>query len=218
MTHAERLHHRLLVALLLAPAGGACAPTGAPNAATNAATTAATNAATTAGASLSPAVPPSSDVPPVGGSTGGPPEPQPVAKTTIDPSLVEPRPVPVARPLPTCPSGEWCGVVRPPYTGEDAVLGCPPTAGVQVKPIDPAKPDGPGGPSTHFDAERTKARRSAGIGDACCYDWFDPCPGGRALRDGEAAVRAGFARVAPGRAADRSPHPAAAAAWLEDAG
>ncbi len=215
MHRTERLHHRLLVALLLVPGGAGCAQSSGL-------------ADTPAGPSAPPKTVvspvPSSVEPPAGGSgTGEPAVPEPVAKTTIDPRHLDPPEptlpeIAVERPRPTCPSGEWCGVVTPPDTGRDSVLGCPPSASPRVKPIDPKTPDGPGGPETTLDVEATKARRAAGIGDACCYDWFDPCPGGRPLRDGDVAVQASFGDVAPRRAAGRTPHPEAAAAWLRDAG
>ena len=225
MNHTERLHHRLLVALLLVPGGEGCVPSPGP----------AAGPATPSGAVASPA---SSGAEPPGTATGGtdgtdgtggtttgrPEGAEPVAKTTIDPRHLDPpRPTPKhispdSIPRATCPSGEWCGVVDPPDTGRDAALGCPPNVNVRVKPIDPAKPDRPGGMRTTLDVEATKAKRAAGLGNACCYDWFDPCPGGRPLRDGDVAVQASFAGVAPRRAAGRAPHPEAAAAWLRDAG
>jgi hypothetical protein len=218
MTHAERLHRRLLVALLLVPAGEGCVPSSRP-AGTPADPSPSSGAA--APSSSSGAEPPVND-----SGTGEPVIAEPVAKTTIDPRYLDPpqptpTPTPIApdtRPRATCPSGQWCGVVDPPDTGEGAVLGCPPSVNPRVKPIDPAKPDGPGGPRTSFDIEVTKAKRAAGIGNACCYDWVIPCPGGRALRDGDGAVQASFTDVAPRRVAGRTPHPEAAAAWLSDAG
>lgn len=38
-----------------------------------------------------------------------------------------------------------------------------------------------------FDPQIT-ARERALVADACCYTWFEPCPGGRPLRDGTVAV------------------------------
>lgn len=216
MTHAERLHRRLLVALLLVPAGEGCVPSSRP--AGTPADPSPSSGAAAASASSGPELPVNDS------GTGEPVVAEPVAKTTIDPRYLDPpqpTPEPIApdaRPRATCPSGQWCGVVDPPDTGQDAVLGCPPSANPRVKPIAPAKPDGPGGPRTTFDVEVTKAKRAAGVGGACCYDWVIPCPGGRALRDGDVAVQASFADVAPRRVAGRTPHPEAAAAWLSDAG
>lgn len=214
MNHAERLHRRLLVALLLVPGGEGCVPSSGPAAAPPGPSTPSAAAAQSSGAE-----PPVND-----GGTGEPAGAEPVAKTTIDPRHLDPpQPTPESiapdtRPRATCPSGEWCGVVKQPDTGRDAVLGCPPEVNPRVKPIDPAKPDGPGGPTTTLDVEATKVRRAAGIADACCYDWFIPCPGGRALREGDVAVQASFANVELRRVAGRTPHPEAAAAWLRDAG
>jgi hypothetical protein len=88
-----------------------------------------------------------------------------------------------------------------------------------VKPVDPKVPDRPGGPQTSFDPTATKSKRSEGVGDACCYHWVQPCPGGRPLRDGDAIVRPRFVAVATGDTLPaRGHHPEAAAAWLHDAG
>ncbi len=88
-----------------------------------------------------------------------------VVEAAVPPDLPEP-------PRPTCPSGNFClpapGVVS---RGAAAQLDC------DASVAHPAA----GAPTAEFDAELT-ARERTHRADACCYAWYQPCPGGRPLR------------------------------------
>lgn len=215
-----RLRRRIFAALLLADATGCDAPSAPPSGSGSAG----------APTPVIGGVPPA----PVDKTSGE--RPEPVPKTTMDPDRVEPKPEPTPTPdpepkptpepelpdalqnMPTCPNGMWCGIVRPPATGPDSVLGCPPGVTAAVAPMSKDPDDRPGGASISFDAEHTKRMRAGGTNDACCYHWVDPCPGGRPLRDGARVIEADFAAVMTSKVLPpRAPHPAAAAAWLRDA-
>jgi hypothetical protein len=104
------------------------------------------------------------------------------------------------RNLPTCPDGNFCvvgpregavGNARPPF---DA---CAETVPYPQKPAEQEGKGGPawvGGPDVNevydnysitFNAHWTSHERHTKHAEACCYSWFEPCPGGRPLRDVE---------------------------------
>lgn len=76
------------------------------------------------------------------------------------------------RPRATCPSGNFClpapGVVT---------MGAAAQADCDASVTHPAS----GAPTAEFDANLT-ARERTHRADACCYAWYQPCPGGRPLR------------------------------------
>ncbi len=84
---------------------------------------------------------------------------------------VVPRDLP-ERPRPTCPSGNFClpapGVVS---------MGAAAQADCDASVAHPAS----GTPTAEFDANLTASERTHRA-DACCYAWYQPCPGGRPLR------------------------------------
>lgn len=223
MSAAERLHSRLLAALLLSPTAGACTPAsnqtpvpdkqiGATKADEKTDEKADEKADKKADRKTDAKADKKTETPqPVPKTTQDVPEPPPPLQPTIAPEPIN---------IPTCPSGMWCGVVGRPATGRDAIEGCPPHPGVTVKPIDPKVPDGPGGTQTTFDVEATKAKRVAlGNPNACCYRWVDPCPGGRPLVDGGDVVHTTFVAASSDHDTPAHEHHAeAAAAWLRDAG
>ncbi len=84
----------------------------------------------------------------------------------------------------------------------------------------------PGSRLTGFSAEQTKATRAEGNKNACCYAWYQHCPGGRPLLDvaGTPVVASFETGRAPGWSSQRerisaSPEARAfaARAWLADA-
>jgi len=91
------------------------------------------------------------------------------------------------RNLPSCPSGKWCGpaadvkALAQPDTHE--VLGC--TNDLHASGEETQLPkDWPGNKrqiSMYLDEGETKKRREAHDDATCCYNWVEPCPGGRAL-------------------------------------
>lgn len=101
------------------------------------------------------------------------------------------------RPLPTCPTGRWCtdsSRAQSLATQQSvSVMGCSKDIHWDV-PSDGAPP--PTDLPTRFgvaslDEQATKKSQAAQK-NACCYNWLQPCPGGRPLRsaEGEAAVLA----------------------------
>ncbi|MFO7563867.1 MAG: ferritin-like domain-containing protein [Enhygromyxa sp.] len=143
--------------------------------------------------------------------------------------------------LPTCPSGQWCGtkaLVEPLRRTDEYAKkltdeeGCPALiAGSEA--IEERERYGElpmhGAVEARLDVEATKARRSAGEQDACCYDWMEMCPGGRPLLDQGrpqlASLRAGAGWTAALPKLDRpaiarlpaEQREAIAKAWLLDA-
>ncbi len=130
---------------------------------------------------------------------------------------------------PSCPSGAFCTTKAEALSvkqGKETVLDCP-TDFDQKKLASMRQDKRPGQISewvqVTFDEAKTTAERATSK-DACCYTWFEPCPGGRpALEGGRAVVAAvvvgeGRPGVAPG-AAQLSPaqQQALADAWLADA-
>lgn len=133
----------------------------------------------------------------------------PKPELTITPTHPQPelpRPDPDMN-LPRCPTIEWCAPkplaesMRPTDTGATItdVEGCP--GSVHREKLDPKKLAGNEPPPAGtmdwagIAAEATKAKRTAGDGTSCCYEWTIPCPGGRPLLvDGRpwiAGLRAG---------------------------
>lgn len=247
MNHAERLHRRLASVLLLAGPIAACdrgatataqrvpeqdaAPASAPtNANTTRATTPTAEPTTTTNTPSAEPTAPETTAPLDPATTSNTPTPEPTTTTatptpepttstkptvTRTPSTsTHPERAP-ERPRASCPSGEWCGVADPPATGSDAVLGCPKDGRDGVVDSDGG---GPPGLRTTFDRALTLSTRAEGTKHACCYHWVTPCPGGRALRDGDRVVTAARSRSdADAVPSSRAPHPAAAQAWLRDA-
>jgi hypothetical protein len=137
-------------------------------------------------------------------------------------------------PLPTCPDGEFCvvgaragavGHARPPF---DA---CAETVPYPYTPSPEAQgPGGPafvGGPDVNdiydnynisFSADWTSYERNAKHADACCYQWFEPCPGGRPLRDADGAmIVAPIARSQAAPSHGDARDPARARQWVRAA-
>jgi hypothetical protein len=100
--------------------------------------------------------------------------------------------------LPSCPSGTFCvagkhdgakGAAAAPFESCAATVAFP----HEKKPD--AAPGGPawvGGPDVNdvqshyavsFDPGFTRSERRDKDPNACCYHWYEPCPGGRPLRD-----------------------------------
>lgn len=76
------------------------------------------------------------------------------------------------QPRPTCPSGKFC------LPAPGAVIGSAAAqADCEASVTHPAS----GAPTAEFDADLTASER-AHRADACCYAWYQPCPGGRPLR------------------------------------
>lgn len=148
------------------------------------------------------------DAPPDDPDGGGIPDDMPVVRADMPQAAWSVEAVPKRQkrsrsrhPLPSCPSGSFCvvgpregavGNARAPF---DACAQSvpfprePPTADQQ-----PGGPAWVGGPdvndvanhySISFDANWTSHERKAKDAGACCYDWVEPCPGGRPLRDAE---------------------------------
>ncbi len=157
----------------------------------------------------------------VGTSTTDVETPEPATKTvktgkaaTTTPSVTPPR---AELPRgPTCPSGTWCtdkaAAKKHAVKGAKFELGCPDA--LASRP-----PGSPGSDLTGFDPAKTKATRADGDADACCYGWFERCPGGRPLLDGNARPVVADLRPANrgGPSVTLHRHAAAAAAWLVDA-
>ncbi len=111
--------------------------------------------------------------------------PDEVASTT---AIAPPDPFP----RPTCPNGEWCGteaLAKPlahddPGVAKRELGACPgmitAKIGVDTTTSDYAGLMLGGNPAT-LDVAASEAKRAAGQADACCYDWFEHCPGGRPL-------------------------------------
>lgn len=86
--------------------------------------------------------------------------------------------------MPSCPDGDFC------------VDGVPPGAvGHAPAPFDACADEVPyptDGSIDNYDisfsADWTSYERNAKHADACCYHWFEPCPGGRPLRDADGAM------------------------------
>lgn len=102
---------------------------------------------------------------------------------------------PAPYPRATCPSGQFCltaaaaqtdaGTRRRPLTFAAAPFGtCP------------SEPPPQHHWNVSFNAELTKSERALEP-DACCYSWYEPCPGGRPLRAGDTLL------VAPARPSER---------------
>jgi hypothetical protein len=108
--------------------------------------------------------------------------------------------------LPSCPSGRICAhqatAKAEHREGNDELGACPATLLPRSNPDSPASPLSPGKstpeggwfPQRHetirLDEELTSSARSEGKSDACCYNWFQMCAGGRPL------VVAGASRLA----------------------
>jgi hypothetical protein len=147
-------------------------------------------------------------------------------------------------PMPTCPSGQWCGTealaepLRIPDTtghGVPDFEGCPGQIGDgDIAKDQVSRYEGlpvQMGIYATINVEASKAKRSEGgaEADACCYEWMELCPGGRPLLDEGrpqlAKLRAGSRWTAKLSKLDREaiarlPHArreTIAAAWLDDA-
>jgi hypothetical protein len=132
--------------------------------------------------------------------------------------------------LPTCPGGSFCvvgaregavGHARPPFAACAQTVPYP----SELAPADATS----GGPhemyenyEIDFNANQTAHERKAKDAGACCYEWFEPCPGGRPLRDPDGApilatldARAGWSRATASHVRDleRARHWARAAQY-----
>jgi hypothetical protein len=97
------------------------------------------------------------------------------------------------RQLPTCPRGSFC--VVGPQEGAVGNAPAPFTTCAQSVPYPrtPAPADATEGDAEAYDPSSeysidfnphwTSHERTAKHADACCYNWTEPCPGGRPLRD-----------------------------------
>ncbi len=177
------------------------------------------------------ATPPKLDLPPVVADPKLPVEEPPKPKVETPLPKAEALTPPVGRkerrPRPTCPSGTWCtdkaSAKKHAVTGASYSQGCPSNITGGAKGLDaPA----PGGEMRGLDPAATKAKRTEGSKDACCYGWFRRCPGGRPLLNdaGTPVVAAFETGHAPRWSCDREALPAsaqarafAAQAWLDDA-
>jgi hypothetical protein len=120
--------------------------------------------------------------------------------------------------FPACPGGKWCGTaaqansVLPPENMAPAgkEMGCPTELYPQERDAGPALPaDIPRYASMSLNREDTKAK---GAGH-CCYDWMEPCPGGRPLLVDDRVVTAAPPRDIAGVGLGA----ALAELWLDDA-
>ncbi|MCX4240541.1 ferritin-like domain-containing protein [Paraliomyxa miuraensis] len=128
-----------------------------------------------------------------------------------DTKTVEPPPDAIPHPKersrPTCPTTQWCAPrslvesMRTEFAiASEDVEGCPRvvdgTIRLDAKLLEGHEPP-PRGVSQRgsLNVDTTKAKRTEGDTETCCYDWTIPCPGGRPLLiDGRpwiAALRAG---------------------------
>lgn len=99
-----------------------------------------------------------------------------------DPTVL-PKPPPTSGPprlplpnMPSCPNGKFC-VAEADAKGTE--MAAAPFAKCATQLSDP-KLGASSGRGVNFDVEQTKRERTAKK-DACCYDWYIPCPGGRPL-------------------------------------
>lgn len=90
-------------------------------------------------------------------------------------------------PLPSCPSGLFCKNAP----GKVTSAAPAPFANCEASatPSATSAAGRMGSIAVVFSPDVTRRER-AKIADACCYSWFQPCPGGRPLRDGDTAVLA----------------------------
>src|SRR5262249_54801279 len=95
--------------------------------------------------------------------------------------------------LPSCPSGKWCGSATEvkPLARADATeqLGCASTLSPKEGQEVPKNWPEPN-LEMYLDEDATRARRAAHDDATCCYNWTQPCPGGRALVVDGRAMRA----------------------------
>lgn len=93
------------------------------------------------------------------------------------------KPQPYA--MPSCPSGQYC--VTTSTTSANGERAAAPFEDCATTSMPPGQTWG----QSRFDPELTKSERDASP-KACCYSWYQPCPGGRPLRsdDGSPIVAA----------------------------
>lgn len=91
------------------------------------------------------------------------------------------------RHLPSCPSGKWCTTIENVASiAEDAgpPNQCPSSIHWEDSNLDGGPTDLPSRYGYgSLDNAMTSAERAKGKANACCYQWGEPCPGGRALVD-----------------------------------
>lgn len=127
----------------------------------------------------------------------------------------------------SCPSGTWCtdkaSAKKHKVAGAKFSLGCPDNV---TRAAGGLGGPGPRSRMRGLDTELTKSKRAEGTKDACCYGWYQQCPGGRPLLDdaGAPVVASLEAGSTSGWSSGRTPLVAsvearafAAQAWLDDA-
>lgn len=157
------------------------------------------------------------ETPPVKKTTGGSPKP-------LAPEALPTRKGPARA---SCPSGTWCtdkaSAKKHKVAGAKFSLGCPDNV---TRGAGGLGGPGPGSRMRGLDEELTKSRRAEGTKDACCYGWYQQCPGGRPLLDDagvpvvaslETGGTSGWSSGRKPLAASAEARAFAAQAWLDDA-
>lgn len=105
-----------------------------------------------------------------------------------------------ARPLPTCPGGEFCAPLADlaefKQDGSVDQLGCPTAFDRARVQRDDGGSELQRGDQHYFDETATRSKRKTDV-SACCYRWVASCPGGRPALDRGLAVRAAAVAVRP---------------------